>query len=135
MDVILNIGLDNVPVDGETYTNGIRNPRRVEQLFAVVHTARRLGFTVITAHLRQSNSEPTAVLAARHAAPSNLHGYVRQLAAALDQTCIAAWKVARQHGVMLGATIDLDGSWGPFNPELFLMPDGTRLSETLARAA
>ena len=134
MDIILNIGLDGVPVDGETYTNGVRNTRRVEQFFAVVHAARRLEFQIVGAHLHQSDTEPTAVLTVRHPAPSNLHGYVRRLAAALNQTCIAAWKIDRQRGVMLGRTIDHDDSWGPFDPAKFLMPDGTRLSENLSRA-
>lgn len=134
MQFILNVGLDGVPVNGDSYTNGARNPRRIEQLMAVVQAARRIGFKVLATKMVESDTEPTAVLTVECPWISGAHGYIRQLAQATGQQCIACWKPDRVKGVMLGATIDLDNSWGEFNPALFIMPDGSRLAAQKAAA-
>lgn len=123
MQVILNIGLDGVPVNGETYTNGQRNPRVVEQLMEAVHAARGLGFEVGTTRLLQSDSEPTVVLSCKTPAGNSIA--VHQLAQRLNQDCIAVYDPARQHGELIGPNAE---KWGAFNPAFFLQLDGTRLA-------
>jgi sugar phosphate isomerase/epimerase len=124
MQVILNIGLDGVPVNGETYTNGKRNPQDVEQLMAALQAARSFGFEVRDAALRLSASEPTAVLSCSTAMTA-VAARAHALAQHLNQDCIAVYDPARQHGELIGPNAE---KWGAFNPAFFLQLDGTRLA-------
>jgi hypothetical protein len=54
------------------------------------------------------------------------------LAVALGQDCIAVWHADEAYGDLIGPKA---AEWGPFNPEFFILPDGTRLAETAAKAA
>ncbi len=121
MDVILNIGLNSKTLGKIAPAEAISAARLhwLQVKHSVVH---------------HSDTEPTLVLVVE-APRINLHGIVRGLAKTLGQEVIACWKPERQKGVMLGAEIDLDDSWGPFNPEFFILPDGTRLAQPVAKAA
>lgn len=134
IEIILNVGLDGVPVNGESFTNGARNPRRVEQLMEVVHAARRLGFEVIETRMLQSDTEPTAVM--RVTRPNADLSYARdaiyRLAAQLNQEAIAAYSAGHSQGWLLGPAAH---NWGSFNPELFIMPGGQRLAQSVKAAA
>lgn len=123
MQVILNIGLDNVPVNGETYTNGRRNPAVMEQFFTAVQTLRSHGFKIIYATMHQSDSEPTLVTKVDD---NNMSGYNRitKLAEALNQDCIATYNPVGKFGELYGPRA---AAWGEFNPAFFIMPDGSRL--------
>lgn len=123
MQVILNIGLDGVPVNGETYTNGQRNPLEVEQLLVAVKTARALRFVVKRVSLLQSDSEPTAVVLCEPPAGNSIA--VHQLAQRLNQDCIAVYDATLRRGELIGPNAE---KWGAFNPAFFLQLDGTRLA-------
>jgi hypothetical protein len=126
MQVILNIGLDGVPVHGESYTNGVRNPNKIERLFAAVGAVRDAGFKVRATKLIQSDSELTLVVAFADNGPG-LDNRIAMLSAALDQDCIAAYYPDEQWGQLIGPKA---AAWGQFNPEFFFLPDGSRLSAT-----
>lgn len=50
------------------------------------------------------------------------------LSVVLDQDCIAQWN-GGDTGKLIGPRASL---WGEFNPELFILPDGVRLSQKSA---
>jgi hypothetical protein len=122
--IILNIGL-KIGRTGETIT-----------LADVTKAFRRIfgRAAQMNVFVHQSDTEPTAVVSFEFH-DLGVHGYIRQLAQATGQEVIPAYKPERMKGVMLGSEIDLDDSWGKFNPALFIMPDGSRLGATLAAAA
>lgn len=128
IEIILNVGLDGVPVNGESYTNGVRNPHRVEQLMAVVQATRQAGFAIIEAKLLQSDTEPTAVMRVTraHSDLSHTRDAVFRLAQALNQEAIAAYSAGHGQGWLLGPGAH---NWGDFNPAFFIMPDGKRLAQ------
>lgn len=132
MEVILNIGLDGVPVNGESYTNGRRNPAVVERMFAAVQACRSNGFKVTKAKLVQSDTEPTLVAVVDDLNAPGQDNRIDMLSTTLKQDCIAAWYPAEQYGQLIGPRAD---SWGAFNPEFFIMPDGSRLASPAAQAA
>jgi len=117
MQLILNIGL-----------KGIHTQVTPASALHASRTLRKHGFGLVAGVVHHSATEPTLVATVEHEG-GGVHGDVRQVAAALNQECIACWKPTRNKGVMLGATIDQDDSWGPFNPALFLMPDGATLAQ------
>lgn len=123
---ILNIGLDKVPVDGASFTNGVRNPPVVERMFAAVQAARRAGFEIANARLLQSDSEPTVVAVVR-IDESRMEAAAMQVAEALNQDCIAVLKQTTEQGWLIGPRA---AAWGKFNPAFFLLPTGARLSDT-----
>lgn len=128
MEVILNIGLDGVPVNGESYTNGRRNPAVVERMFAAVQACRNNGFKVTKAKLVQSDTEPTLVVVAEDSFPAAPY----RVAYDLKQDCIAIYWPHKAAGELLGPQ---SHKWGAFNPEFFIMPDGSRLANPAAQAA
>lgn len=135
-NLILNIGLNGVTPLGQGYTNGRQNPELAAKVFACAQALRREGFVYFENKVVQSDSEPTWVVAvSRTYGERSLYGAVRRVAAELNQDVIAVWFPARQHGTMKGRDIDHDDAWGEFNPDLFFMPDGRRLSAHLAEAA
>lgn len=133
MQVLLNIGLDNVPVVGESFTNGVRNPAVVERLFTVIHALRAAGFKVQASKLLQSDTEPT--LAARVLFCGHMTDFnqvLHDLSASLQQDCIAVYNPITGQGELIGPRA---AKWGPFNPEFFFLLDGTRLQAPVAKAA
>jgi hypothetical protein len=125
MRIILNVGLKVGRTNDTITINDVIGAFR-----KVFGHAPVLGFWV-----RNSDTEPTAVLSFEYRGLDSVHGLIRQLAQATQQEVIPAYKPERMKGAMLGATIDLDGAWGDFNPALFIMPDGSRLGAALPAAA
>ena len=123
MEVILNISLEGV--------YSVVTPAAATRALRVL---RQHGFGIRHSAVHASDTELTLVASVTHDG-GGIHGDIRRTAAALNQERIACWKPSRMRGKMLGATIDLDDSWGDFNPEFFIMPDGTRLSQSGLQAA
>lgn len=132
MNVTLNIGLDGIAIDGESYTNGVRNDRTIERALAAVQCLRRHGFVPQFSQLLRSDTEPTLVIQVANPGADDhfIADAIYRVAAELQQDCIAAWD--GRHGALLGPRSE---AWGAFNPELFFTLDGSRLSESLTIAA
>ena len=123
MQAILNIGLDNAPIAGESFTNGVRNPEVATRMLTAVQNARHAGFKITAAKLVQSDTEPTLVLTITDDDPG-LDNRIDMLATTLKQDCIAVWYPGEQWGQLIGPKA---AEWGNFNPAFFFMPDGKRL--------
>lgn len=119
MQVILNIGLARKNKPNLT----------VKQVAAVLEAN---GFWMTEAVVLPSDTEPTLVTvvdahrAARHLPVST---GIYRASFALDQDCIAAYTMGK--GKLIGPNAC---AWGTFNPEFFLLPDGSTL-QTAAVAA
>lgn len=130
MQLILNIGLDGIPAD-LSYTNGVLNPLVARQALTAVQALRREGFVVKHAVKHLSDSEPPLVVTAEfgnsplHGLGSGVNATFGQAAKALNQDCIAAYSPFTVRGRLIGPKAE---AWGEFNPAMFIMPDGTRLS-------
>lgn len=122
--LILNIGLDGVPAD-MSYTNGVPNPLVTRQFLTTVQAVRQAGFRVQKAFIAQSDTEPTAVLVVDDGDSPGQDNRIDMLSTTLNQDCIAAWSPADAFGQLIGPRAD---KWGEFNPEFFIMPDGSRLA-------
>lgn len=122
MEVILNIGLESKT----------RNDLTVR---GVLDTLLFLGLVPVGYEIHQSDSERTVVATVHtnelpiDVAPSQA---VFKAAEALGQEAIAAYIPARRVGRLIGPNA---AAWGAFNPEFFIMPDGTRLAAPTAKAA
>lgn len=125
MKVILNIGLDNVPVD-ENYANSKLNSLIARRAFTAAQAVRAHGFKVITGRVVRSDTEPTLVVQATDDAPGQ-DNRIDMLSTALHRDCIAVWYPDEGFGALIGPRAD---AWGEFNPEFFIMPDGSRLAST-----
>jgi len=130
MEVILNIGLDGVPAD-LSYTNGKLNPLDARRAMQAVQAVRSHGFDILSAKVVQSDTEPTLVVRAEDAGIGQ-DNRIDMLSTALKQDCIGVWYPAEQYGQLIGPRAD---AWGEFNPEFFIMLDGTRLSHPGLQAA
>jgi len=123
MEVVLNIGLART---------GKSNLTTLEVLKAA--GAAKVG--VCSAEVFSSDTEPTLVCIARltgHDSQENTRA-IYKLAETLEQDCIASY--ARLPIANFGALIGpRAAAWGAFNPEFFIMPDGTRLAPPAAKAA
>ena len=140
--ITLNIGLDGVqPLTGTT--NGTPIPTTAGKVFACAKALRARSFVVLNNKIVQSDTEltwavevaydsSTAVPLYRNQA---LYGAIRSAADALNQDVLAVYFQDRGRGTMKGRTVDHDHLWGTFNPDLFFLPTGERLSATLRRAA
>lgn len=113
MDVILNIGLAN-------------NPRDVRGSLEVLNF---YGLVPVEHQLLDSDTEPTlvAVLDWGTRSMAELVLSLNEVSIELNQDCIALWVPRLQHGALIGPRA---AAWGTFNPEFFLMPDGSRLSDS-----
>lgn len=81
----------------------------------------------------QSDTEPTLVVRVTSInGPSFTLANLRQLAIDLGQDCIAVYRPKTGGGALIGPKA---AEWGPFNPEYFILPDGTRLAAPAAQAA
>jgi len=125
MQLILNIGLKS---NGRQYDAGL-----------AVDALRGTGLASILNRytLVQSDTEPTLVVTCEFT-PTNSAGNAipaqaaYQVAAALNQDCIAVYSPHVAFGALIGPRAAL---WGAFNPEFFIMPDGTRLSQPAVKVA
>lgn len=101
---ILNVGLDT------------RDGARPITVAAVCEALRAIGRTIVTVEVRESNTEPTAIVVIDRAlSPAALAA----LSAQLNQEAIAQLD-ADGVGILAGPKAD---AWGPFNPDFFLMPE------------
>lgn len=75
----------------------------------------------------ESDTEPTLVVqvgASPFASISTMRR-LRQTAVDLGQDCIAVYSPLTEYGLLAGPKA---AEWGPFNPALFILPDGKRLA-------
>lgn len=114
MTYILNIGLAR---------EGQENLKPLNVLRAV----KNFGFPVASAAVYPSDTEQALVVSVP--AGSVLHHHflrdVAALADTLGQDCVAVYYTATGKGQLIGPRAE---KWGEFNPEYFLLLDGTRLS-------
>lgn len=120
MDIIVNIGMAR---------HGTSNI----SLGTVLRELNNHGFEVVDHLVLQSDTEPTVVARLRterswQAATIRLH-FVSVL---LGQDCVAAYELSLGLGALIGPRAD---QWGAFNPDFFLLLDGTRLTQHLAADA
>lgn len=108
MSYILNIGL-------------AREGQENLKPFNVLRAIRNLGCHVVAEGLRPSDTEPTLVVHVVHCAEST----AETLAVILEQDCVARYHLGNGKGQLIGPRAD---KWGDFNPEYFLLLDGSRLS-------
>lgn len=120
MEVVLNIGLART---GKSNLN-TRD---------VIATLQANGFWPVMTEVFQSDSEPTLVAvvdAHRAARLFPMSASLFNVSAVLEQDCIGAYALGK--GKLIGPRA---AEWGQFNPEFFIMPDGTRLASPAAKAA
>ena len=115
--LILNIGLARKGLGniGTAYTRG---------------ALRFSGLRIVQNAVHQSNTEATMV--AEIAEHSHWKPLVFGLAVATEQDCIAVYDPATGHGELVGPRAE---AWGDFNPEYFVLMDGTRLAQTSIKTA
>lgn len=106
---ILNIGLAREGQPDLTFT----------EVYKAVGAA---NISHLSFSLHESDSETTLVVNAL--IPSDVA--VAELSANLDQDCIAIWDLMHSEGRLAGPQA---AKWGDFNPALFILPNGSRLSE------
>lgn len=114
MSLILNIGL-------------ARQGRSNIGAGTVLREIPSCGFVLLDHSLRHSNTELTVV--ANVLLAGDLQRATKQLALMTGQGCIAVWDTETQAGQLIGPKAS---EWGDFNPEFFLLLDGTPLAESLA---
>ncbi len=120
MDLILNIGLDS-----KTKGN-IGGGTAIREVVSYFGPASSFSF-------KHSDTELTCIASVR--VNSELHytdveNRIYFLARLLGQDCIAVYAPEQRKGTLIGPNAK---AWGEFNPEFFILPDGTRLSEQIAQ--
>jgi hypothetical protein len=110
MNYILNIGMDRN--DGPANTDG--------QLMMALLRADIIHMGEVA--YVQSNTERTAVVQVEREPNAFQVEYLCQL---LGQESIALYSEHSKAGVLYGPKAE---EWGPFNPDYFMLPDGTKLS-------
>lgn len=118
MRFILNIGLAGV-LPRVDYRG--RHMSAAEVAFDAV---KALNFKTCHYALLQSDTEPTIVVRANH--NGDVAACTNWLAEKLNQDCIAVFDI---EGDLTGLYGPRAAAWGDFNPEFFLLPGGTRLSD------
>jgi hypothetical protein len=119
MSYILNIGLAR--------NDGAPNNTVAQVLQGMQYT----GLVYCTGQLLQSDTEPTLVVEVENTSGEDVSYTVGQLAEMLGQDCIAVCELPAGPGCGLLAGPNAD-AWGEFNPEFFLLLDGSRLSSKAA---
>lgn len=120
MDFILNIGLKvgtsgNIPVE------------------LVKDMLWNADLSVKTERVVQSDTEPTLVVEVSSMnGPTLTLALLNRLSSDLGQDCVAVYRPKTQSGALIGPKA---AAWGSFNPEFFILPDGTRLSQPSSQAA
>ena len=109
MEVILNIGLARA---GKSNISSGTVIREVTEAFGAA-----------TFEWHRSDTEITAVVTV-DALPRTMGATAHHLALLLEQDCIAAYTPDSGGGFLAGPRA---AAWGAFNPEFFIMPDGSRL--------
>ena len=116
MEVILNIGL-------HSETLGVIPAQKA------LSEVRKAFGVHFNAAVIQSDTEPTLVCEV-HVDPIRASNKIYELAVLLGQDCIGAYTPASGVGILIGPK-----PWGAFNPEFFILPNGTRLATPAAKAA
>ena len=115
MNFILNIGLD---------VKGTRTLQTslVKQLITVRDLLR-----LDEGKVYESDTEATLVIKVRstYGAIPYVLSKIHALAADLEQDCIAVYSPNLDKGWLAGPRAD---AWGKFNPEFFILPNGSRLA-------
>ena len=116
--IILNVGLKIDALGDEFNTDSVCKARAyVAQCYFV-----KAGYPV-SMQITQSDTELTAIIGIypKHLGDTriNASGYVRELADALGQDCIAMYDTESGQGTLVGINAD---KWGEFNKDYFLMP-------------
>lgn len=106
--ILVNVGLAR-------NTGGQLDPSTVLRAF------RQRGFQHIANALHRSDSEDTVVMAMIQ--PARAMRAIDELAAELDQDCIAVAFTGNGAGVLIGPKAD---DWGAFDPSCFILLDGSR---------
>lgn len=122
MDVILNIGLNSDTL-GSIETN------------TALQALSDNGFFVHGSQVFNSDTEPTLVVTGRLTGDDSVDNTknLYRVAVLLGQDCIAVYS---DRLIAFGALIGpRAAAWGDFNPEFFVMPDGSRLATPVAKAA
>lgn len=93
-------------------------------------------FVILAYNIRPSDTEITEITVVAEVinnfAPFSTYDRVFHRATALGQDCIAANNTDTEGGVLIGPDA---AAWGAFNPEFFLLLDGTRLAAPMQVAA
>jgi hypothetical protein len=92
-------------------------------------------FIVKSHTVAESDTEPTVVATVTYLGVNALMclQHMRAIADDLQQDCIAVYRPLTGKGALIGPKA---AAWGAFNPEFFIMPDGTRLaSPAVSQAA
>jgi hypothetical protein len=118
MDVILNIGLA---------VNGNSNIGSGTAIREVIAT-----FGAASFKFKHSDTELTCIACVQFTDGAAAWHKVYHLAQLLSQDCIAVYTPSIGKGELIGPRSE---AWGAFNPEFFILPDGTRLSGPVAQAA
>ena len=124
MRFILNIGLAGV-LPRVDYRNRPMTPAEV-----AFDAVKALNFKTWSCTLLQSDTEPTIVVSANHT--GDVAACTNWLAEKLNQDCIAVFDTEGDKTGLYGPRA---AAWGDFNPEFFLLADGTRLSDHAALRA
>lgn len=93
---------------------------------------RKLAFRgkVVAHSIQHSETEDTvAALVQIPGSTADVGNVIFHLSEILEQECIAVWNMATSAGALIGPRAD---KWGAFNPEFFLMIDGSTLAQTLS---
>jgi hypothetical protein len=86
-----------------------------------------------TERVAQSDTEPTLVVEVTSLnGPRMTLAALHQLSVDLGQDCVGVYRPKTKGGALIGPKA---AAWGEFNPEFFILPDGTRLSGPVAQAA
>jgi hypothetical protein len=120
MRLTLNIGLDV-------------NATSTIAAAVALEIAKANGMIVYTHKVIQSDTEPTLVIDGLYAGRMiDLTKHMHQIAADLQQECIAVYQPLRGVGHLVGPKAI---KWGEFSPEFFFLLNGKRLQESSAKAA
>jgi hypothetical protein len=121
MEVILNIGL-------------AVNATPTLAAHVALEIVKANGMLVKKSKVFQSDTEPTLVATVIMTGLDSVENTrtLHQTAVDLQQDCIAVYSPHVAFGALVGPRAAL---WGAFNPELFIMPDGTRLSQPAQQVA
>lgn len=105
---------------------GLADDRKA--LFEACRAMRRAGIVFDTAHLRLSPTDEYAMVVMCDATDDRIHA----VSEALEEDCIAVWDLMHREGRLIGPKA---AEWGEFDPKLFILRDGSRLSEARSVAA
>lgn len=106
--LLLNVGLAVNPENARALG------RERLRVLDVVGALTAMNAEILRLEVRQSNTEPTAVVEIRTDASDSI---LEVLSAVLWQEAVAFWDIGSERGFLLGPKAS---AWGPFNPEFFL---------------